>query len=224
MHSYYLATHYDPMWYKAQHTWALAHFDVVSYLESQPENKASDVPPENLAVHITQAIKGTSIKPLFLVTSSTIVSRTFYINQPSKREHSPGHSTVTHAVVQVWRPRRRKPGDEHWLRDGRGRYLARSNPSGEYDGLHLFTNLIVWQIIARIQTPSANIRRNINRLLTEVGKHHPQAMVYSLTVASKSSSATRKNAAESIMNHMKDHSEEIVKQVCATKLGTSRHC
>ena len=77
----------------------------------------------------------------------------------------------------------------------------------------MFMSLIVPQIIARIQTPSANIRRDIDRLLKEVGKHHPQAMVYSLTVASKSSSATRKNAAESIMNDMRVHSEEIVKQV-----------
>jgi serine/threonine-protein kinase mTOR len=69
------------------------------------------------------------------------------------------------------------------------------------------------QIIARIQTPSANIRRNINNLLIEVGKHHPQALVYPLTVASKSSSVTRKNAAHLIMERMREHSPSIVDQV-----------
>ena len=69
------------------------------------------------------------------------------------------------------------------------------------------------KIIARIQTPSINIRRNINSLLTDVGKHHPQALIYPLTVASKSSSATRKSAALTIMDAMREHSATIVEQV-----------
>ncbi|EMD39125.1 phosphatidylinositol 3-kinase-like protein [Gelatoporia subvermispora B] len=71
---------------------------------------------------------------------------------------------------------------------------------------------VIPQIIARIQTPSANIRRNISSLLNDVGRHHPQALVYPLTVASKSSSETRRNAALAIMNHMKEHSRNIVEQ------------
>jgi len=69
------------------------------------------------------------------------------------------------------------------------------------------------KIIARIQTPSINIRRNINSLLTDVGKHHPQALIYPLTVASKSSSAARKSAALTIMDAMREHSATIVEQV-----------
>ena len=42
---------------------------------------------------------------------------------------------------------------------------------------------VIPQIIARIQTPSVNIRRNIDMLLTDVGKAHPQALLYPLTVA-----------------------------------------
>lgn len=68
------------------------------------------------------------------------------------------------------------------------------------------------KIIARIQTPHANIRRNIHSLLTAVGKHHPQALIYPLTVASKSSSITRKKAALSIMARMQEHSPKIVEQ------------
>ncbi|KAH9940814.1 atypical/PIKK/FRAP protein kinase [Epithele typhae] len=71
---------------------------------------------------------------------------------------------------------------------------------------------VIPQIIARIQTPSNNVRRNINNLLTEVGKHHPQALVYPLTVASKSSSAVRKKAALNIMDRMREHSPIIVEQ------------
>jgi FKBP12-rapamycin complex-associated protein len=74
-------------------------------------------------------------------------------------------------------------------------------------------SLFFSKIIARIQTPSANIRRNINNLLTEVGKHHPQALIYPLTVASKSSSASRMSAAVAIMDRMREHSATIVEQV-----------
>ncbi|KAI0825631.1 FAT domain-containing protein [Irpex lacteus] len=57
LHSYWLATHYDPTWYKAWHTWALANFDVVGYLESQTEGR-SELPGEELAVHIVQSMDG----------------------------------------------------------------------------------------------------------------------------------------------------------------------
>ena len=75
------------------------------------------------------------------------------------------------------------------------------------------TYMLRKQIIARIQTPSANIRRNINNLLTEVGKHHPQALIYPLTVASVSNSIPRRTAAQTIIDRMREHSPAIVEQV-----------
>ena len=69
------------------------------------------------------------------------------------------------------------------------------------------------KVIARIQTPHINIRRNINALLTDVGQHHPQALVYPLTVASKSSSKSRQAAAVQIMDRMREHSAAIINQV-----------
>ena len=80
-------------------------------------------------------------------------------------------------------------------------------------GLSNIFHLSSYQIIARIQTPHANIRRNINNLLTDVGKHHPQALIYPLTVASESSSVARRNAARAIMERMREHSPTIVSQV-----------
>ncbi|KAJ7237528.1 atypical/PIKK/FRAP protein kinase [Mycena haematopus] len=71
---------------------------------------------------------------------------------------------------------------------------------------------VIPQIIARIQTPHASIRRNINNLLTEIGKTHPQALIYPLTVASKSPSESRTNAALAIMDRMREHSSKIVEQ------------
>lgn len=71
---------------------------------------------------------------------------------------------------------------------------------------------VIPQIIARIQTPHINVRRTIDNLLNTVGKHHPQALIYPLTVASKSSSPARQKAAGAIMNRMREHSSKIVEQ------------
>lgn len=71
---------------------------------------------------------------------------------------------------------------------------------------------VIPQLIARIHAPSPNVHRLIHQLLTDVGKEHPQALVYSLTVASKSPSVLRKNAAIAIMEKMKIHSPLLVEQ------------
>jgi serine/threonine-protein kinase mTOR len=67
-------------------------------------------------------------------------------------------------------------------------------------------------LIARIHTPSPQIRRLTHQLLSDVGKVHPQALIYSLTVASKSQSASRKKEALSIMDKMRIHSAILVEQ------------
>lgn len=72
---------------------------------------------------------------------------------------------------------------------------------------------VIPQIIARIQMPSNSIRRLISWLLTEVGKCHPQALIYPLTVASKSSNEVRVTAATSITDRMREHSPIIVNEV-----------
>merc|ERR1719357_2056716 len=71
---------------------------------------------------------------------------------------------------------------------------------------------VIPQLIARIDTPRMKVSRLIHQLLTDVGKHHPQALIYPLTVASKSSAPARKNAANKILNKMKEHSESLVNQ------------
>lgn len=71
---------------------------------------------------------------------------------------------------------------------------------------------VIPQVIARIHTSSPIIRRLIHQLLSEVGKEHPQALVYSLTVASKSQSESRKKAALAILDKMRLHSATLVSQ------------
>ena len=71
---------------------------------------------------------------------------------------------------------------------------------------------VIPQIIARIHSPSAPVRRLIQQLLINVGKSHPQALVYPLTVASKSQSSHRQAPAQLILDDMRLHSPLLVEQ------------
>ena len=69
-------------------------------------------------------------------------------------------------------------------------------------------NIDIWlyvipQLIARIHTPVERIRKLLHRLLCHVGRRHPQALIYSLTVASNASSEPRQVAATRILNDMR---------------------
>eukprot|EP01130_Rhizamoeba_saxonica_P013003 TRINITY_DN5522_c0_g1_i2.p1 TRINITY_DN5522_c0_g1~~TRINITY_DN5522_c0_g1_i2.p1 ORF type:complete len:981 (+),score=219.79 TRINITY_DN5522_c0_g1_i2:47-2944(+) len=69
---------------------------------------------------------------------------------------------------------------------------------------------VIPQIIARIHHPS--LRENLHNLLVKVGSKHPQALVYTLPVATKSTSHIRSMAAKSIMNELKSHSLTLVNE------------
>ena len=69
---------------------------------------------------------------------------------------------------------------------------------------------VIPQLIARINVSNKRVRESIHRLLTDVGKAHPQALVYPLTVTIKSNVALRSKSAGQIMERMREHSPELV--------------
>ena len=77
---------------------------------------------------------------------------------------------------------------------------------------HLFPTKVIPQLIARIDSPRKRVSKLIHDLLTDVGKQHPQALIYPLTVASKSQSSIRRDAANAILNNMAEHSSKLVQQ------------
>ncbi|KAF9561208.1 phosphatidylinositol 3-kinase [Agrocybe pediades] len=179
LHSYLLATRYDPSWYKAWHTWAITNFDLVGHLEGLTDGKAADIATSRLVLHVVQAIEG-FFRSIALRSKDSLQDTLRLLTLWFKYG---AHDDISHAMA------------------------------GGFSSVEIDTWLqVIPQIIARIQTPHANIRRNIDSLLTNVGKHHPQALIYALTVASKSSSIARKNAATAIMDRMREHSPTIVSQ------------
>ena len=71
---------------------------------------------------------------------------------------------------------------------------------------------VIPQLIARIHSPHSNIRRLIHQLLADIGKAHPQALVYALTVASKYPNLARRRAAMNIIDKMREHCPLLVEQ------------
>ncbi|KAH6692211.1 phosphatidylinositol 3-kinase tor2 [Plectosphaerella plurivora] len=83
-----------------------------------------------------------------------------------------------------------------------------------------FTNVSVdtWlevipQLIARINQQTRRVQQTIHSLLADVGRAHPQALIYPLTVAMKGSQGGRRSrSAAQIMDSMRQHSANLVSQ------------
>ncbi|KAM7201608.1 phosphatidylinositol 3-kinase tor2 [Naviculisporaceae sp. PSN 640] len=72
---------------------------------------------------------------------------------------------------------------------------------------------VIPQLIARINQPNRRVQQSIHNLLADVGRAHPQALVYPLTVAMKSWHNTRRvRSATQIMDSMRQHSFQLVEQ------------
>eukprot|EP00842_Homolaphlyctis_polyrhiza_P006138 jgi/Hompol1/6525/HPOL_002279-RA len=81
---------------------------------------------------------------------------------------------------------------------------------------------VIPQLIARIHASSSHVRRLIHQLLADIGREHPQAIVYSLTVASKSPSDARQKSALGILNKMRLHNTMLVDQALLVSLELIR--
>lgn len=71
---------------------------------------------------------------------------------------------------------------------------------------------VIPQLIARIDTHRQPVGEVIIQLLMDIGKHHPQALIYPLTVAAKSTVPSRNIAANKILCSMTKHSLVLVEQ------------
>lgn len=71
---------------------------------------------------------------------------------------------------------------------------------------------VIPQALARIHSKEPRVRNLLHDLLKKIGKAHPQALVYPLSVATKSRSSSRRTAAFNILNDMRNHSPELVEQ------------
>ncbi|KGG50405.1 phosphatidylinositol 3-kinase Tor2, partial [Mitosporidium daphniae] len=71
---------------------------------------------------------------------------------------------------------------------------------------------VIPQLIARIQISNISIRRIVHQLLLEINNSHPQSLLYSLAVASKSTNSQRKSIAIGLLNKIRLSSPVLVDQ------------
>ncbi|KXT09741.1 hypothetical protein AC579_9320 [Pseudocercospora musae] len=71
---------------------------------------------------------------------------------------------------------------------------------------------VIPQLIARINQPNRLVREGIHNLLVDIGRAHPQALVYPLTVSMKSDTGNRSRSAARIMEAIRQHSPKLVEQ------------
>ncbi|EKG20255.1 Phosphatidylinositol 3-/4-kinase catalytic [Macrophomina phaseolina MS6] len=71
---------------------------------------------------------------------------------------------------------------------------------------------VIPQLLARINQPNARVRQSIHNLLSELGRAHPQALVFPLTVSMKADVTRRSRSATALMEAMRQHSPRLVEQ------------
>lgn len=205
--SYLLATHFDPQWYKAWHNWALANFEVISMMSST--NKDTNYQKSNAPITSFYQIRNNIFEKN---------GETPYYNQfPSKLINNHVVSAIKgffHSIAL---------SDSSLLQDALRLltlWFTFGSTSETTQAMQEGFNMVkisTWlevlpQLISHIHQPNPLISRTLLTLLSDLGKEHPQALVYPLTVAIKSESLSRQKAAISIIDNVRSHSPVLVDQ------------
>ncbi len=190
------ATSYDKNWSKAWHGWALINFEMAMshehrYLVAAVASKTGPNPSGSLGQTTHGSSSGGN---QYLVPA---IQGFFRAISLSNGENSLQDSL---RLLTLWFKYGTQPDVNAAVGDG---FLA--VPVDNW-------LQVIPQLIARIHVPSQQVRRRIHHLLTEIGKHHPQALIYPLTVASKSQSVARRTSALAILDKMRSHSARLVEQ------------
>jgi phosphatidylinositol kinase/protein kinase (PI-3 family) len=181
-----LCTELEPRSYKAWHAWALMNFQVVEHSTHSQHISANATASAiaataAVAPYIAPAIEG-FFRSIALGRSRWAANVQQDILRVLTLWFAHGHRTDVHAALEKGF---RSVSIETWL-------------------------IVIPQLIARIHTPYPRIQKQLHRLLVAVGKQHPHALIYPLSVALKSSVSERQQAAEAIMSTMRTNYVELV--------------
>lgn len=214
--AYLLATHFDTKWYKAWHNWALANFEVISLYTTQRTNSTKDtsvqddIMPQNGTLGAEdEAGKGqnkaagpsapqSNIIPMEIVQRHVVPSIKGFFHSIALSTASSLQDTLRLLTL--------------WFKFGGISEAAKAMTDG-FNMVKIDKWLeVIPQLISRIHQPNEVVSRSLFGLLTDLGKAHPQALVYPLAVAVTSESVNRQRAALSIIDQMRLHSPVLVDQ------------
>ncbi|KAK6628142.1 hypothetical protein RUM43_001953 [Polyplax serrata] len=187
---YAAAADHDPQWYKAWHAWAYMNFETVLFYKHQQQDGSGE---QKLGT-IKNSEQG---KEAFIYKFAAPAVEGF-VRSISLSRGSSLQDTLRLLTL--------------WFDYGQYTDVYDAIVSG-LNRIEIDTWLqVIPQLIARIDTPRALVSILIHQLLMDIGKNHPQALVYPLTVASKSASSSRRTAANKILKSMCEHSPVLVQQ------------
>lgn len=216
---YSAATEHDRNWYKAWHAWAVMNFEAVLHYKHQNQTRdekkkirhasgasvtseASNSESEGdsnenspVLSPIQKKVNEELSKTLLLYTVPAVQGffRSIALSRGNNLQD-------TLRVLTLWFDYGHWPDVNEALVEG-------------IKTIQIDTWLqVIPQLIARIDTPRALVGRLIHQLLTDIGRYHPQALIYPLTVASKSTTPARHSAANKILKNMCEHCNTLVQQ------------
>lgn len=185
LRNYAAATELSSDWYKAWHAWAYMNFETVLFYKHQDTNSGRTLSGERkMSPECIQQHTVPAVEGFF---------KSIYLSHGSSLQD-------TLRLLTLWFDYGHYPAVHEALVEG-----IRTIE------INVWLQVIP-QLIARIDTPRPLVGKLIHSLLIDIGKSHPQALVYPLTVASKSSFVARKNAANHILKSMCTHSSNLVNQ------------
>ena len=214
--AFLLSTHFDAKWYKAWHNWALANFEVIQ-MYAAPEGSAAE--SANLG---DSANSNPGENVLFNSPGGPVAAQNR--EHKSYQPQPPPDLVLRHVVPSI-------QGFFHsialsssnslqdtlrlltlWFKFGGIHEAAQAMADGF--GMVKIDNwlLIIPQLISRIHQPNETVLRLLLLLLTDLGKAHPQALVYPLAVAVTLESVSRQKAALLIIDKMRLHLPTLVQQ------------
>ncbi|CAG7725809.1 unnamed protein product [Allacma fusca] len=181
---YSTATNLDPTWYKAWHAYAYMNFEAVLFWK----NNQDRAPETDKRVGLTPAY----------ISEYTVPAVQAFVRSISLSSRSSLQDTLR--LLTLWFDF----GQWHEVYDALVEGIRT---------IHVDNWLqVIPQLIARIDTPRHLVGKLIHQLLTDIGKHHPQALIYPLTVSSTKSSSSGHTAAGKILKCMCEHSQTLVQQ------------
>ena len=183
LNSYSAATRYNQSGYKAWHAWALANFEVVTFQMSSPDSNNNN--------------------------SNNNVSQNLVLDHVVPAVHGFFKSIALSSASSLQDTLRLLT---LWFTHG-GHHEVNSAVSEGFATVSIDTWLeVIPQLIARINQPNSRVKQSVHNLLCEVGRAHPQALVFPLTVSMKSELAWRSKSATQIMESLRQHSPKLVEQ------------
>lgn len=201
-----LATLWDPISYKAWHAWSLSNFEAIAQYErllagGESEGQGPTGTAGSTTASAHNSASGQSHANLMNLVRPFIVPAIEGFFRSLALSARGGNSLQdTLRLLTLW------------FKYGYQAEVSEAIVQG-LGSVSIDTWLqVIPQLIARIHAPSWTVRRGVNQLLSDVGRQHPQALVYSLTVAMKSHTSSRRKAALSILDKLRLLYPRIVEQ------------